>query len=104
MEQQNIIYEVVAITIDKLMVDDYKTAFSQAEPIIKRQDGYLGHTMLQHHDDITRFKLIIQWRSIDDHQIGFRQSEDYQEWKVLLHPFYDQEMFPVVEYFSTLSD
>ena len=46
MEQQNIIYEVVAITIDKLMVDDYKAAFSQAEPIIKRQDGYLGHTML----------------------------------------------------------
>ena len=59
MVQQNIIYEVVAITIDKLIVNDYRAAFSQAEPIIKRQDGYLGHTMLQHRDDIIRFQLII---------------------------------------------
>ena len=102
MDLKNGIYEVVAINIDQTSVDSYIDAFKKAEPIIKRQDGYLGHMMLQHHDDLNRFQLIIQWRSIDDHQIGFRQSVDYQEWKALLHPFYDENLFPVVEYFSTL--
>jgi hypothetical protein len=34
---------------------------------------------------------------LEDHTIGFRQSAAYQEWRKLLHHFYDP--FPVVEHF-----
>lgn len=33
-----------------------------------------------------------------DHTVGFRQSDEYQEWKRLLHHFYDP--FPTVEHFE----
>jgi heme-degrading monooxygenase HmoA len=42
--------------------------------------------------------LLVRWDSIADHRDGFRKSERYQQWKELLHGFYDP--FPVVSYFD----
>lgn len=37
---------------------------------------------------------------MEDHTVGFRQSPEYQEWKIRLHHFY--EPFPVVEHFTPI--
>ena len=42
--------------------------------------------------------LMIFWDEIENHTEGFRKSEAYQEWKTLLHPFYDP--MPTVEYYQ----
>ncbi|MGO4689252.1 antibiotic biosynthesis monooxygenase family protein [Glaciibacter sp. 2TAF33] len=44
------------------------------------------------------YLLLVSWERLDDHTIGFRQSEEYQEWRTRLHHFY--EPFPVVEHFQ----
>ena len=36
--------------------------------------------------------------SLDDHTVGFRSSPAFEEWRRLLHHFY--EPFPVVEHFD----
>lgn len=41
---------------------------------------------------------MIFWDSIEHHTEGFRKSAAYQEWKTLLHPFYDP--MPTVEYYQ----
>jgi len=41
--------------------------------------------------------LLVEWDSIEAHTEGFRGSEDYAQWRALLHHFYDP--FPVVEHF-----
>ncbi len=41
---------------------------------------------------------MISWDEIEHHTEGFRKSEAYQEWKALLHPFYDP--MPTVEYYE----
>jgi heme-degrading monooxygenase HmoA len=43
-----------------------------------------------------RYLLLVRWETVEDHTEGFRQSADYQEWKALLHHFYDP--FPTVEH------
>lgn len=40
----------------------------------------------------------MKWETIEDHEIGFRKSEEYQKWKKLLHHFY--EPFPTVEHYK----
>jgi heme-degrading monooxygenase HmoA len=40
----------------------------------------------------------VDWETLEDHTVGFRQSARYEEWRVLLHHFY--EPFPVVEHFA----
>jgi len=37
---------------------------------------------------------LVEWESIEAHEIGFRQSPQYNEWKALLHHYY--EPFPQV--------
>jgi len=37
----------------------------------------------------------VNWRSLEDHTVGFRKSEQYQEWRRLLHNFY--EPFPEID-------
>ena len=45
--------------------------------------------------------LLVRWRTLQDHTVGFRQSAPYQEWKKLLHHFYDP--FPTVEHYAPLT-
>jgi heme-degrading monooxygenase HmoA len=42
-----------------------------------------------------KYLLLVQWETLEDHPIGFRQSKEYQEWKNQLHHFYN--LFPTVE-------
>jgi heme-degrading monooxygenase HmoA len=42
--------------------------------------------------------LLVRWDRLEDHTVGFRQSAQYQEWRALLHHFYDP--FPTVLHYS----
>lgn len=33
--------------------------------------------------------MLVRWATMEHHTIGFRQSEQYQDWKRLLHYFYE---------------
>jgi heme-degrading monooxygenase HmoA len=52
--------------------------------------------------DVRRRKsrLLVRWDTIEDHTVGFRQSLEYQQWKSLLHHFYDP--FPMVEHYESV--
>jgi len=45
-----------------------------------------------------RYVLLVHWTSLEAHTIGFRGSPEYQDWKRLLHHFYDP--FPIVEHYE----
>ena len=48
----------------------------------------------------SRYILLVNWQTLEDHTIGFRGSEQYQEWRRLLHHFYDP--FPEVEHYTSV--
>ena len=76
----------------------FEAAFRQASPLIAASPGYLGHTLGRRLEAPGRYLLLVEWKTLEDHTIGFRQSAAYQEWKGLLHHFYDP--FPTVEHFE----
>jgi len=41
--------------------------------------------------------LLVNWATLEAHTEGFRGSLEYQDWKKLLHHFYDP--FPTVEHY-----
>ena len=81
---------------------EFEAAFTKATPLICVIDGYLSHELHRCLEVPSRYLLLVHWRSLEDHTIGFRQSSQYQEWKQLLHHFYDP--FPTVEHFELLSE
>jgi heme-degrading monooxygenase HmoA len=47
------------------------------------------------------YLLLVQWQTLEDHEVGFRKSSQYQEWKALLHHFY--EPFPTVLHYESIA-
>jgi heme-degrading monooxygenase HmoA len=43
------------------------------------------------------FVLMIEWDSLDDHEIGFRQSERFPAWRALIGPFFAEP--PAIEHY-----
>ena len=76
----------------------FEDAMRQAASIIAAADGYLSHEVQRCLEVQGKYLLLVRWASLEDHTIGFRGSADYQEWRKLLHHFYDP--FPTVEHFE----
>jgi hypothetical protein len=49
----------------------------------------------------SRYLLLVEWETLEAHNEGFRTSAGYEEWKALLHHFYDP--FPTVEHYGTVT-
>lgn len=91
------ILEVAILDVIPGSVREFEVAFHQAEPIIASMHGYLGHELRRCVEKESRYLLLVRWNQLEDHTVGFRQSSQYQEWKRLLHHFYDP--FPTVEHY-----
>jgi heme-degrading monooxygenase HmoA len=75
----------------------FESAFEEARKIIANSPGCRRHELHLSADRAGRYILLVWWDSIESHTIGFRESSEYQEWKRLLHHFYDP--FPHVEHY-----
>ena len=95
------ILEVAILNIKAGMSDDFESAFSKASSIISSMPGYISHELQKCVEVRDRYLLLVYWETIEDHTIGFRQSAEYQTWKLLLHHFYDP--FPVVEHYYSVT-
>jgi heme-degrading monooxygenase HmoA len=91
------ILEAAMLQVRPGMQAEFEAAFRQASPIIASMRGYRGHQLQRCMEVEARYLLLVRWETIEDHTIGFRSSQEYQEWRRLLHHFYDP--FPIVEHF-----
>jgi heme-degrading monooxygenase HmoA len=78
----------------------FETAFAEAKAIVAAMPGFGGPTLSRCLERPATYLLLVDWDSLEDHTEGFRQSPEYQQWKALLHSFYDP--FPEVEHYTTV--
>lgn len=94
------ILEVAILDVRPEKKGEFETVFKEAQTIISSIDGYISHQLQQCLEKENRYLLLVNWRSLEDHTIGFRESPQYQNWKALLHHFY--KPFPQVEHFRRI--
>jgi heme-degrading monooxygenase HmoA len=76
----------------------FEQAFDEAKAIISASPGF-GNLELRRCVEVPdRYVLLVAWDTLEDHTEGFRQSPAYQQWRELLHHFY--EPFPTVEHYE----
>ena len=76
---------------------EFEAAFATARGIVESMSGFLSLRLLRGTESPSRYLLLIEWERLEDHTVGFRGSVEYEEWRRLLHHFYDP--FPAVEHF-----
>jgi heme-degrading monooxygenase HmoA len=95
------ITEIAILNIKQNESSLFEKAFNKAQSIISSMNGYIKHEVLKCMEETDKYLLIVRWQSLEDHTEGFRKSNDYNEWKNLLHHFY--EPFPTVQHYKTLN-
>ena len=91
------ILEVATLDVRAGQEDEFEAAFKRALPIIAGMQGYISHQIRRCLENPSRYILLVEWAKLEDHTQGFRGSPQYQEWRALLHHFYDP--FPTVEHY-----
>jgi len=92
------ILEVAILNVIPGQEDDFLKTFAIAQEIISKITGYISHQLKRCIESKSQFILLVEWEKLTDHTEGFRGSEEYQEWKKLLHHFYDP--FPTVQHYE----
>lgn len=82
------IREVADLKINPGTEIDFLVAVEQAVELFKRAPGCIAMRLEKVIEDSDHFRLIILWKTLEDHTEGFRNSEDFQKWRALAGPFF----------------
>ncbi len=82
---------------------DQHAAFDEAlarglREVISKAKGFQGFTVNRGIENPQRYLLQIFWDTLEDHTVGFRQSDAFQQWRAMVGPFF--AIPPVVEHFK----
>ena len=94
------ILEVAVLDIIPGQEGEFRLSFEKAQRLVASMKGYLGHELNKCIEKRSRYLLLVRWEELSDHTLGFRGSPEYQEWKQLLHHYYDP--FPEVEHYVSV--
>ena len=94
------ILEAAPLSVKPGQSQAFEAAFREAQAIIASMPGYRSHELQRCLEREGQYLLLVRWDSVAAHEEGFRKSPGYQQWRTLLHHFYDP--FPTVEHAATV--
>ena len=69
--------------------------------VISSAKGFQGYKVNRGIESPERYILQIFWDTLEDHTVGFRQSESFTEWRAIVGPFFAGP--PTVEHFDLVT-
>lgn len=57
----------------------FEAAFAKAQKIISSMKGYVSHQLQKSIENPNRYVLLVNWETLEDHTIGFREWPEYQQ-------------------------
>lgn len=95
------IIETAQIQINDGQDAAFEAALEQAKLVVAQAKGFNG---LYVHRGIERpdvYLLALEWETVEDHTVGFRESDLFVQWRALIGPFFANP--PVVEHWELFS-
>ena len=68
------ILEVAILNIKRGLSSEFENTFEKAQEIISSMKGYLSHELKKCLEEDDKYLLLVKWETLEDHEIGFRQS------------------------------
>jgi heme-degrading monooxygenase HmoA len=82
------IMEIAQIDVKPGMEKDFEAGVKSAAPLFKRAKGCQGMALQRSHEKPSRYRLFVQWETLENHTVDFRGSADFQEWRKLVGPYF----------------
>jgi len=78
------ILEIAQIDVKPGMEAEFEAGVTKASPIFKRVKGCKSMALQRSHEKPARYRLFVQWDTVENHTVDFRGSADFQEWRKLV--------------------
>jgi heme-degrading monooxygenase HmoA len=91
------VLEVALFDIGAGQEDDFAAAYGAARPLLAGTPGCRSVRMTRGIETPTRFVLLVEWDSVEAHEVNFRQQPRFAEWRTLIGPYFASP--PTVEHF-----
>ncbi|WP_024819503.1 antibiotic biosynthesis monooxygenase family protein [Arthrobacter sp. 31Y] len=71
------------------------------ETTLAKSPGFQSFEVRRCIETADRYLLLIQWETLEDHTVGFRESDLYAEWSAIVRPYFARP--PEVEHFELVT-
>jgi heme-degrading monooxygenase HmoA len=78
------ILEIAQIDVKPGMETEFEAGVGKAVPIFKRAKGCKSMALQRSVEKPARYRLFVQWDTLENHTVDFRSSTDFQEWRKLV--------------------
>lgn len=90
------VLEIAAIDVKPGLESEFEAGVKTAAPLFRRAKGCKGLTLQRSVEKPERYRLFIQWETLENHTVDFRGSADFAAWRACVaHCFASP---PVVEH------
>ncbi|MEO7941441.1 MAG: antibiotic biosynthesis monooxygenase [Burkholderiaceae bacterium] len=69
--------------------------------VIGHAKGFKGFSVHRGIESAERYVLQIAWETLEDHNVGFRESPQFAQWRAIVGPFFAGP--PTVEHFDLVA-
>jgi heme-degrading monooxygenase HmoA len=91
------VLEHAVLTVCSEQAAAFEEALVKARAVISAAVGFLSLTVRRGIESPDHYLLLIEWESLEDHTVGFRQSDAFVEWRGHIGPFFESP--PVVDHY-----
>jgi heme-degrading monooxygenase HmoA len=99
--EKPMILEVAVISVKTNAQAEFERDFPRAEILLASAKGYISHKIQRSLDRAGTYILLVQWRTKEDHTVGFCESDLFTQFVALLSLYFSSE--PRVEHFEAWS-
>jgi len=82
------VLEIAEIDVLTGRESSFEAAVRQAKPLFLRARGCRGVELHRSIENPHQYRLFVSWETLEDHIVGFRNSEDFVEWRKLVGGFF----------------
>lgn len=88
--------EIAQIDVKPGNESRFEECVKRAKPLFQRAKGCKGMELQRSIEQPRRYRLFLQWETLEAHIVDFRGSADFQEWRKLVGDCFESP--PAVEH------
>jgi heme-degrading monooxygenase HmoA len=83
------VFESADILVKAGMEQEFERGVAQSAPLFQRARGCKSMQLQRGVENPLAYRLLVQWETVEDHMVHFRDSDDFQKWRELVGHCFD---------------
>jgi heme-degrading monooxygenase HmoA len=82
------VLEIADIAVNPGEEDDFVTAYQSVRDVLATTPGCISVRMTRGVESPSRFVLLVEWESIEAHEVNFRGTDRFTRWRAAIGPHF----------------